>query len=379
MAVSSAQPYAEIATELKELIPPQTVVFDAHTHLGADEDGRSLDAATLTDYLEQLQPNAQACVFAFNDPERHPAYRRPNDRVLEWARESEGRLIAFCRLDPADDPVAEAQRCLSRGARGIKLHPRAQSFGFEGPAAEAIFATAAEARVPVLIHAGRGMPPMDALVDLAWRHPEVPLILAHAAIADQGLFATRLADHPATLYDTSCFSPLDVMELFGRVPVERIVFGSDAPYGRPTGGLYLALRACAYAGLSPEERNLVAGETMRALVEGRGPAPARPPRLPEVRPVYGSLARVTGYLIMAFAAALGAGPPPQPQRALPAIDLARAVCRDPAPGLAGPALERIDRALQGAVQLIAQGPDHAVLAIGLVHAAATIAATEPVA
>src|SRR6201993_3214617 len=149
-------------------------IVDVHTHLGLDEDGMSLSLEALLESLDQLGPSARACVFPLHDPERHPAYRKPNDRVLGWAAESGGRLYPFCRLDPAEDPVAEAERCLARGARGIKLHPRAQAFGFgDSPAAEAIFRVAGEAGVPILIHAGRGMPTMAALADLALRHPEV--------------------------------------------------------------------------------------------------------------------------------------------------------------------------------------------------------------
>ena len=86
--------------------------------------------------------------------------------------------------------------------------------------------------MPILIHAGRGLPPLaDGLADLALRHPGAVLILAHGAICDQGILTTRLADHPGVLYDMSCFFPLDVIELFARVPAERIVFASDPPYG----------------------------------------------------------------------------------------------------------------------------------------------------
>ena len=222
--------------------------------------------------------------------------------------------MPFCRLDPDRQPVAEAQRCLALGARGIKLHPRAQSFGFGNAAAVAIFEVARDAGVPILIHAGRGMPPMDALADLALRYPEVGLVLAHAAIADQGMFAARLAGHPRVVYDTSCFSALDVIELFARVPAERIVFASDVPYGRPIGGLFQTMRVAAYAGLDVAERASVAGGTMTALVEGQPLAPASPPRVAQVRPTSGRLARLSGYLLMGFAAVMGAGPPPDPAR-----------------------------------------------------------------
>ncbi len=377
--VSFEEAYAPFAAELARLLPVRDGVLDAHTHLGLDEDGRSLDAEELIGLLDQVGPATRACVFALHDPERAPAYRRPNDRVLAWARESAGRLVPYCRLDPADDPVGEAERCIAAGARGIKLHPRAQSFGFGDPAAEAIFVVAREAGIPILIHAGRGMPTMAPLAELALRHPEVTLVLAHAGIADQGIFASRLADHPRVLYDTSCFSPVDVVELFARVPAERVVFASDAPYGRPTGGLFLALRAAARAGLDADERALVAGGTMATVLDGEELPEARPPRLGEARPVNGRLLRVSQYLQMAFAAVVSSGPPPDPARGLPWVELARAACRDPDPGSVGPALDRIDRALAAGEALVAAGggPD-AFAAIGLLMGANALAATEPV-
>ena len=377
-SVSFGSLYAPLAAELDELLPSRDGVVDAHTHLGSDEDGQSLDLASLITYLDQVDRAARACVFPLHDPDRRPAYRTPNDRVLQWARDSGDRLLPFCRLDPAEQPVAEAQRCLALGARGIKLHPRAQSFGFGNAAAAAIFEVAGDAGVPILIHAGRGMPPMDALADLALRYPDVGLVLAHAAIADQGMFAARLAGHPRVVYDTSCFSALDVIELFARVPAERIVFASDVPYGRPIGGLFQTMRVAAYAGLDVAERASVAGATMAALVEGKPLAPASPPRVAQVRPTSGRLARLSGYLLMGFAAVMGAGPPPDPARALPGIALARAVCRDPDPGVVGPVLRRIDVLLAGTEELIADAGAEPFLSFGLLMAAGAIAATEPI-
>src|SRR3954452_11529057 len=294
MAAESAveAAFAPFREEGRALLPDGDGVLDAHTHLGLDEDGQSLDPDGLLAALDEVSPDARACTFPLHDPERHPAYRVPNDRVLGWAAESGGRLIPYCRLDPAEDPVAEAERCLARGARGIKLHPRAQAFEFGHAAIDGIFTVAQEAGVPLLVHAGRGMAPMDALADAALRHQGVPLVLAHAGIAGQGMFATRLAAHPAALYDTSCLSPFDVIELFARVPAERIVFASDAPYGRPAFALYQALRiGRLVAGLDDDELRLLAGGTMAAVLDGAPLAPASPPRVPEVRPMSGRLLR----------------------------------------------------------------------------------------
>ena len=329
LRVDPLSAFAPVLAELDTLLPAEAVVVDAHTHLGRDEDGQSLDPDALIAFLDEVGPSARACTFALHDPERAPSYRVPNDRVLRWARESDGRLYPYCRLDPAEDPVGEAERCLAFGARGIKLHPRAQAFGFGDQAADSIWRVANEAKVPILIHAGRGMPRMDPLADLALRYPDVTLVLAHAAIADQGMFASRLAGHPNIVYDTSTFSVFDQIELFARVPAERIVFASDVPYGWTRGALYAALRIAAFAGLDDHERGRLAGGTMTDILEGRAlPAP-QAPRVPEIRPVSGRLARVNGYLLMSFAAAMGSGPPLELVRSLPFVTMARraqAVC-----------------------------------------------------
>jgi uncharacterized protein len=369
----------DLANELAGLLPVDAVIIDAHAHLGADEDGQSLDLSTLIGFLDDVRGDARACAFAFHDPERDPAYRTPNDRVLAWAAESGGRIIPYCRLDPADHALAEAERCLALGARGFKLHPRAQGFGFDTAVMGSIFQAAAGARVPILIHAGRGMPAMDALANVALRYPQVPLVLAHAAIADQGMFATRLRDHPAVLYDTSTFSPVDIIELFARVPAERIVFASDVPYGRPASGLFQALRVAALAGLDDEDRRRLVGGTMRSVLAREPLAPATQARIPARRAVNGRLLRVSTYLNLSFGAFFGgleSGQPPDPTRALSGIALARGVCRDPDPGSSRHALSRIDAILAAAEQVAALERPRSLAAIGLLQAASVIAATE---
>src|SRR5207253_7605042 len=104
---------------------------------------------------------------------------------LEHARRSGGRLIPFVRLDLGEEPIEEATRCLDLGARGIKLHPRAQRFLLNDERLAPVFALAAERRVPVLIQGGRGLPTIaDCLERLVEAYPEAQLIIAHAGIAD---------------------------------------------------------------------------------------------------------------------------------------------------------------------------------------------------
>jgi hypothetical protein len=367
-----ADALAPFLAETARLRPVEAEVIDAHTHLGLDEDGRSLTTAELLSQLDAAGAR-RACVFPLHDPERKPGYSLPNDRVLAWAAESDGRLLPFCRLDPAEDPIAEGERCLGAGgARGIKLHPRAQDFTFESQEMSDVFKLADEAGVPILIHAGRGLPPLaDGLVDLALRYPDVVLILAHGAICDQGIITSRLADHPGILYDISCFFPLDVIELFARAPAERIVFASDPPYGMPATTLYLALRVAHQAGLDEDAVRGLLGGTMASLMDGHGLPAVSAPRRGATVELSGRLARVYNYASL-VGPALFTGVAEQ-ARAM--LDMAIAACRDPQPGADGEALETIGTALSAAAVLMADD-DGIRPAIDLVFRAIVRAATE---
>ncbi len=362
---------APFLAETARLRPAGAEVIDAHTHLGLDEDGRSLTLEQLLGQLDAAEAR-RACVFPLHDPERKPAYSLPNDRVLAWAGESEGRLVPFARLDPAEGPLAEAERSLNAGARGIKLHPRAQDFTFDGGELDDVFKLTEEAKVPVLIHAGRGLPPLaDGLADLALRHPGTPLILAHGAICDQGILTTRLAEHPAILYDMSCFFPLDVIELLARAPAERIVFASDPPYGMPATTLYMALRVARQSGLDDATTRLVLGGTMGALIDGEElPAVTAPRRGPSIR-LSGRLVRVYGYASL-VGPALFTG---ATEQGLAMLEMAIAACRDPDPEDVGEALETIGRALEAAGVLMRED-DGVRAAIDLVYRSNVMAATE---
>ena len=150
---------------------------------------------------------------------------------------SDGRLVAFCRLDPRADPVAEAERALDRGAVGIKLHPRAENFRLADPDAAGIYAVAHERGLPLIVHAGRGIPALgrDA-VDLARQYPDMKLILAHEGICDLAWIWRDAQELPNLFFDTAWWSPADHLSLFAFVPPGQILFGSDAPYGTPLQG-----------------------------------------------------------------------------------------------------------------------------------------------
>ena len=130
--------------------------------------------------------------------------------------------------------LAEAERCLERGARGIKLHPRAERFTLDHPEVERLFALADERRLPILVHAGRGIPALGRhAYELTGAHPNARLILAHAGVSDLAWLWRHADERPNLLYDTSWWTAADFLALFSLVPPGRILLASDAPYGTP--------------------------------------------------------------------------------------------------------------------------------------------------
>jgi uncharacterized protein len=287
------------ARELPGQLPEGAVLFDAHTHLGDDIDGMVGRYEELESVLERYG-FVGAFVFCLDEPDRDPGFCVPNDRTLAHATRSGGKLIPFVRLDLTADPVSEAKRALDLGARGIKLHPRAQAFALNDQRLRPIFALACERSVPILIHAGRGLPPIaEDLEALVRRSEGVRLIVAHAGIADMAQLAGRLGGVPGVYFDTSVWSAIDLLDLYRQVPPEQVVYASDYPYGRQPNSLLASVRTARLAGFDDDQLRAMLGGNALAIAENRPPRELSAPRgsASLVQPL--TFARIHQYISMA--------------------------------------------------------------------------------
>jgi predicted TIM-barrel fold metal-dependent hydrolase len=252
---------------LRQAVPVDDV-FDVHTHLGSnDPDGYQCAREELTAALERV--GASAFVFPMHEPGGYPP---ANDMVMAEAAASDGRLLPFCRLDPNAAPLEELRRCLDAGARGIKLHPRAEGFNLDHPALQEVFALADAERLPILCHAGRGIPALGRhSIEVCARHPNLRLILAHAGISDLAWIWSEAPAHPNLFFDTAWWSPSDVQALFALVPPGQILMASDAPYGTPAFAATMAMRHALQVGLSPDALRGVLGVQARRLADREAP------------------------------------------------------------------------------------------------------------
>jgi predicted TIM-barrel fold metal-dependent hydrolase len=303
--------YDRIAADVAGL-----TLYDAHTHIGRnDPDGFKQTPEELMGVLERA--GARAVTFPSHEPGGYPD---ANDAAIDAARASGGRIVAYCRVDPHAGALREATRCLDAGARGIKLHPRAERFTLAEPAVRDVVALAHERRVPVLIHAGRGIPALGRdTVRLSGQFSGASLILAHGAISDLAWLWKVMPEHSNLFIDTAWWNPADLIALFTLVAPSQVLFASDSPYGITLNSAVISLRCALQAGLDPDQIRLVAGGQLERVLAGEEPADGGPPPN-RVLPLDPHHDRVVTHLVSGLGRAFAGGDPDEP------IALARLAC-----------------------------------------------------
>jgi uncharacterized protein len=285
--------------ELARELPENVEIFDAHVHLGHDIDGMT----GIYEDLERINERyriSRCFMFCMDEVDRHPAFRAANDRSLAYAERSNGKLIPFVRLDLTEEPIDEATRCLDLGARGIKLHPRAQRFLLNDERLAPVFELAADRGVPILIHGGRGLPPIaDHLHRLVERYPGSQLIIAHAGIADLGSLAEYFAGMAGVFFDTSVWSAIDLLSLYHLVSPEQVVYASDYPYGQQPSSLLIAIRTAHVAGLDDARLRMMLSGTASRIAAGEPPLEPTAPIGNQTFSQPMAFARIHQYLSMA--------------------------------------------------------------------------------
>lgn len=148
-------------------------------------------------------------------------------------------LVLAGTLHPADDdPVGLLDRAIDGyGARVLKLHCAVGSFAADDPGLAPVWQRCAERRVPVVVHAGKHDSGVAVPADLAEldrvaaRHPDLPLIVAHAGHPAVAATLELMHRHPGVYADltpvvtrTPALSDEDLRRF-----ADRLLFGSDTP------------------------------------------------------------------------------------------------------------------------------------------------------
>lgn len=194
--------------------------------------------------------------YGWTDPD---AARISNDYMLAAAADHPNRVVPFCSVDPGwgDAAVAEVERCLSLGARGIgELHADTQDWSPENPdGLRRLMALAEEAAVPVVVHAsepvghrypGKGEITPERLLALAAAFPGVTFVFAHfgGGLPFYALMPEVAGALSNTYFDTAAAPFLYRPDVYAvsvaAAGSDRILFGSDFPLIRQGRALHEA-------------------------------------------------------------------------------------------------------------------------------------------
>ena len=135
-----------------------------------------------------------------------------------------------------------------------------------------VAAMAAERQVPILVHAGRGIPSLGLdSVELLSHTPGLNLILAHCAISDLSHIGPIASQVPGLYFDTSWWDVTDRLALHAWVPPHRILYASDTPYGWPKLSFSMTLRTARASGYGVTQFYGLFGGNLLALLEGEDP------------------------------------------------------------------------------------------------------------
>lgn len=248
-------------------------IWDLHCHLsgvtGTTPEERMAQLITIADRMgiERL------CVYMGMKWAQDPTpdvLRKENDEVLRAIARFPDRTFGFVYLNPKhlEVSLAELERCVANGPMvGVKLWVAARC---NAPELDPIIKRAAELKAVIFQHtwfkvggnyAGESNP--DDFVQLAARHPTVPIICGHTG-GDWEL-GIRAIRHLKNVYadlagadPVAGFTEMAVREL----GAGRIIYGSDAG-----GRSFASQLGKVYGANIPEAaRKLIFGENLKRLM-----------------------------------------------------------------------------------------------------------------
>ncbi len=156
-------------------------------------------------------------------------------------------LIALGSAHPDSEVLEkELERLLDHDIHGIKIHPEYMPYYVDGPEWDRVFSLCEEMGMFVLSHTGfdyvspdRTATTPDRVAKVLDRHPNLTFIGAHlGGNRHYPEVLTHLCGRPNLYLDTAIMSRLDknnlyVSKIIAAHGVDRILFGTDAPWSEP--------------------------------------------------------------------------------------------------------------------------------------------------
>ena len=228
-------------------------IIDSHTHLGQFP-------------LFNVQLNIEEMIKIMDkyEIEKSIVFSLPNEITLEAIRRYPNRVNGLVWVNPYEGERATKiiEEYIKRhGFKGVKLHPLIDAYLPDQPIVYPIIDLAAKYKFPVLFHSGH--PPWSLpwhFHNLAQTYPDVKIVLGHMGhghiVYING--AIEVAEKNDNIYLETSGMPMHtkIKEAAEKIGVERILYGSDMPFGHPA----FEIEKVKVSGLGEEELRRVLRE-----------------------------------------------------------------------------------------------------------------------
>lgn len=215
--------------------------------------------------------------------------QRPAE-MSRWAAQAASQhpqIIPFGLLHPHGEMEKDLEIILDLGLKGVKLHPFLQRFQLQEPASRRMFTLLEEAGLVVLTdsmslqgvlaakpHVGWAMETMgfvgntpEQIAQLARSHPRLKIIAAHGGSLYGWDLLEPLFELDNVYLDLAnlkgLLEPDRLLKIMARKGMERIIYGSDAPWRDPA----RYLDWFDGLGLGPYEKEMVLAGNILSLLE----------------------------------------------------------------------------------------------------------------
>lgn len=235
------------------------MIVDSHTHLGV-----------FPLFNVKLDVNEMLEIMKKHKIEKSVVFSLPNELTLQAVEKYPQKIIGFIWLNPhKKDSVQLLEKAVTKwNFKGIKMHPLIDSFLPDQPITHPIMEKAEKYRIPVLFHCGH--PPWSLpwhFKNLADSFPNVNIILGHMGhghiVYING--AIEVAKKCDNIFLETSGMPMHskIKEAVLTVGEERVLYGSDMPFGHPA----FEIKKVETAGLNEHQLELVLGLNAKKLLQ----------------------------------------------------------------------------------------------------------------
>lgn len=261
-------------------------IIDIHTHIypatlarramaPAGRENDPYEKLPLSENLLSRMREEDVALSVVSHVVTKPRNQRDVNRFAAEIRRS--NLLSFGGFHPdCDNPMEELEILKDMRMAGVKFHPPFQMFSMTDPKYREIFKRINALGFPVLIHCGEAREPKPGIdlfpsgvLKIIDCFSDVPVILAHMGGRSEDPAEEKiLLKMPENVFlDTAMSAEYQAPEEFERLAAaygpERVLFGSDFPYGTQKGAIAYIKNSC----FSEHEKAMMLGGTAGKILK----------------------------------------------------------------------------------------------------------------